>query len=151
MVTYSSFMVPLHLFSSTLHDFLSLQLRVSVWGISPSRPTMCVDSPHCLPAHCISVFKVTVHWCVCHYQPWSEALLFPGFRQRKAPLQDPDHSALICFPNLSLSGISAVTQKAAIHMDHLPVSFSSALFLCVLSLSLHLSAPPLCFWISFLL
>lgn len=45
MVTYSSFIVPLHLFSSTLHDFLSLQLRVLVWGISPSRPTMCVDSP----------------------------------------------------------------------------------------------------------
>lgn len=73
----------------------------------------------------------------------TEALPCPGSRhtaaqQVPAPLQGPGHSALICFPNLSLSGISAVTQKAAIHMDHLPVSFSSALFLCVLYLSISL-------------
>lgn len=76
----------------------------------------------------------------------TEVLLFPSSRhsaaqQAPAPLQGPDHSALICFPNLSLSGISAVTQKQLstwiICLFLSPLLFSSVYFL-YLSISLPL-------------
>lgn len=132
-------MVPLHLFSSTVHGFLSLQLGALMWGISPSLPTMSRYK-------CGFASLPNAHWCVSHYQPCLKCTSFTtpdtqlcSRALASAPLQRPNHSALICFPNLSLSGISAVTQKAAIHMDHLPVSFSSVYFLY-----LSISLPLLC-------
>lgn len=149
MVTYFSFMVPLQLLSSTVHGFLSLQLGVLVWGISPSLPTMSgyVFGYTSLPTSSLHQCFPSNFTLVCSpLSALTEVLLFPSSRhsaaqQAPAPLQGPDHSALICFPNLSLSGISAVTQKQLstwiICLFLSPLLFSSVYFL-YLSISLPL-------------
>lgn len=133
--------------------------------IYPPWVDIFVDSPQWLPVHNrTSFFEVTAHWYMCLPLSALELIhtavsLVPGSLTQlcsRARLRSRAPSALICFPNLSLTGISAVTQKAASRMDHLSVFISTTLFLCVLSLSLHLSASvslslcnPLLWWVAY--
>lgn len=81
MVTYFSFIVPLQLLSSTVHGFLSLQLGVLVWGISPNLPTMSgyVCGFTSLPTN-------SLHQCFQSppLLALTEVLLFPGSRHSAA-------------------------------------------------------------------
>lgn len=137
--------MPLQLLSSTVHDFLSLQLGVLVWGISPTLPTMSgyVFGFTSLPTSSLHQCFQSNFTLVClPLSALTEVLLFSGSRhsaaqQGPAPLQGPGHSALICFPNLSLSGISAVTQKQLSTWIICPFLCSSVYFL-YLSISLPL-------------
>lgn len=162
-------MVLLRSLSSTVHVFPSLQLGVVEWGINPNLPTMSgyicgfTSMPassqshgflrgNCTLEHVFASISLEAH---SHRSVPESRIPHTAAQQGPAPLQGPDHSALICFPNLSLTRISAVTQKAASHMDHLSV-FISTLFLGVLSLSLHLYVSvslsrcnPLLWWAAY--